>query len=300
MSEQFTHTDPNGTVYTLVDSVNTFFLEEAGFGLNDLQPISARVPYQHGAAAMGLYLPPRQFSLLIGIMHDTDAQWRAFDATLLGRLGPFKASVMPDIDDACIVTRTTGDGRVRAIRCFLVGYDTGSAQKNGPLFGKRLITYWAPDPFWYDPTAQESILAISGDGGIEFPITFPIEFPETTIDQRIYVANTGHVETWPTIRINGPGVDPEIENETTGLTLDLSADSGITLDSGDYIDIDMDAATIEWYDATDGSTTNIIQKMSAASSFWPLRVGDNTVHVQMAGAYSGSVVFSYYLRYLGA
>jgi hypothetical protein len=99
------------------------------------------------------------------------------------------------------------------------------------------------------------------------------------------------------ITITGPGTDPTITNVTTGKKMELSAGGGLTLDTGDIVTVDMQAADVWWYDASAGTTTRATQKMSTDSAFWYLDVGSNTVRVQMSSANNGGIRLAYYNWY---
>jgi hypothetical protein len=301
MSEQWLHIDPNGIIYTLIDGVTTRYLGDEGFGLENLQPITARTPYTHGAEPLGLYAPPRELTLAIGLWAASGLLWQAQDNVLARTVSPF------GVWDATLerpalhtLRRVTEDGRTRDIDVWLIQYSKPSSGRSGPLWGRRLLRYWAPYPFFYDPTEQTETLALGGDGGIVYPVTFPVTFDSTAIDAYVYPDNQGDIETWPRLRINGPGANIVITNETVDKKVELSAGGGLTLDVGDYVEIDMDAGTIDWYDASAGTTTSILEKMSADSEFWYLVRGVNTIHAVMTAAYTGSIVFNYYLYYQDA
>ena len=132
------------------------------------------------------------------------------------------------------------------------------------------------------------------DAGWSIPLSVPISLASTTIDGLIYVDNDGDVETWPTIRITGPCDDPEIENVTTGEKIEITQDQ----DAGDYIKINMEEATVVWYDSSAGlPTKNIIETISDGSTFWPLARGNNTLHIVADGAAGGTISVHFFKRY---
>jgi hypothetical protein len=299
-TDQWYHIDPTGIVYTLADGVNSWVSAYAGFGVDNLEIIGVRAPGQHGQAFQGIYMPTRTMTVMVDIAHTSAALWRAYDEALRRACSPFKAGSQPAPTSYCTLRRVTSDGRTRDIHCWLVSYPEDSADLDGPLYGKRLLKYAAPDPpFFYDPTAQVLTLSVGGTGGITFPITFPITFTSTAIDETIRPENTGDIETWPTIRLYGPGVNPQIENVTTGYTVNMTGGGGVTLDAGDYLDVAMGLATVTFHDASAGTSTDVTYKMSAASAFWPLIGGVNAVRVRMASSTSGSAVFTFFNYYQG-
>lgn len=86
-----------------------------------------------------------------------------------------------------------------------------------------------PDPVLYSTDlATGSTPFPSSTGGLVFPITFPITFSGIVIDGAMTVVNDGTVTAWPTFRIDGPVVQPVIQNDSTGqaMRLDLSLVDG--------------------------------------------------------------------------
>lgn len=293
---QFTYIDQAGIVYVLNDGMNVTLKVGgmSGFGVLRPEIATERAPYAHGVAIVGAPVTlDRTMSVALNIKDTSLSAWTARMRALQRATNLYKNPAQMGV-----LKIVTPDGLTRYSDCWCV--EAPDAEQEVPTHGVGIFTFWSNSPWFYDPVAAALTLAVSGAGGIIFPITFPITFPLTTIDEHVVVTNAGDVETWPTVRINGPGVNPTVENETTGKTLAFTAGGGITLDAGDYIDIDMDEATIWLYDASAGTFTEIPEIMSAGSEFWPLAVGDNSLHVTMAGAYSGSVVFGYYNLYMAA
>ncbi len=291
-----TYIEPTTLIeYTLNDGVHWKLAPNglAGFASLETANPGEQVPYRDGVTLVGRpYTGARKLFPTLKTSYSTHAGLKAAVQLLRRQLNPYKAEStlgalrIYDVDNDV----------TRQIDCRPCGFP--EPDMFGPHFGLCIPMFYAPDPMWYDPAQVVESLAIAGDSGITFPIAFPITFGSTSIDGYIYPNNSGDVPTWPTIRLYGPGTDPTIENETTGKVIALTEGGGISMDAGDYIDIDMQTATVTWYDATDGSTTSIIETLSDVSEFWPLAIGGNTVHITMTDAVAGSAVFSYYLRYL--
>lgn len=287
---QFFYIDPQGFEYALTDGVATFLKRDgmAGFGMIRAEGVTQRTPYRDGATLLGtVYTPIREMQLGIDVQKSTHAEVVALIRSLTANANPYK-----DSDALGHLRIQTPDGAERYIACWLV--EVTDPEWDGPFFCTLILTFWAPDPFFYDPTQETETFGLDNPGGIAFPIEFPAVFSESDVDSTVVVYNTGDVLTWPTVRINGPGTDPIVENETVGKTVTIDQ----TLESGDYIDIDMENATISFYDASVPSTTNIIENMDASSEFWHLQQGGNSIHVEMTDVTTGSIVLSYYLRYL--
>lgn len=288
---RLTYTDPNGISYVLNDDVNAFLVWGGlrGFGVLRAQPAEQRVPYQDGVDVQGVYTGPRTMRVALDVSKSSHDALLAWERSLARNLSLYKnvASL------GTLTVQDTGNSVTRAIDCWMV--ECPDPEEIGPFNSTVILSFWAPLPWFYDPTERTETLALQGDGGIQFPVQFPVQFPSTTIDSYVYPNNTGDVETWPTIRIAGPGDNIEITNDTTGKTLSLAYGAGVTLDAGDYVTIDMAAATVEWYDATDGSTNSVIELTEG--EFWSLVRGVNAIHCKMTSATSGSIRFVFTLFY---
>jgi hypothetical protein len=290
------YTDPDGTVYLLNDGITAWLKKGGlfGFGMSRAELAMQRVPYQDGATLLGApYTGPRELRVAVEIATSGLPSRLAYERAMRSALSPYK-----DTNVLGVLTLEDTDNAVtRHIDCWLV--ECPDAEHAGPGLSTLTYTFIAPAPFFYEAESVEST-AMSG-GGITFPVTPPFEFIGTGIDAHINVTNPGDVEVWPVIRIVGDnGKDPTVENEATGKVLALTAAGGVTLDTGDYIDIDMAEGTVKLYDASAGTTTSIIELLSATSEFWSLKRGGNSIHVTMTLVTSGSVTLTYNPLYIGA
>jgi len=296
---RLTYTDPNGISYVLNDDITASLKQGGlrGFGVPRLELATQRVPYQSGVALLGdPYMPSREMRVALDVSKATFGARIAWERALRRNLSPFKASGVL----GTLTVEDTDNAVTRAIDCWMT--ECPDSEYLGPSVSTVFVGFLAPDPWFYDPTARVETLAMSG-GGVTFPVTFPVTFGATGINGNIYANNPGDIEAWPLVRIQATGgSNPELENVTTGKTIALTAGAGITLDVGDYIDIDMAEATVEWYDASvyDAEPEPITELLSDESEFWSIITGGNTIHVTMPGATSGSVMLIYKPRYLAA
>lgn len=283
--------DPDDNEYALNDGTHAILKANGlrGFGQLRAEDVQERVPYTDGVELSGNepYTGPREMGVALQVLGDSYSIWVAQKQALIHNASPYKSNGA--LGKLKIVTPNS---LTRYIDCRLVEFP--DPEMDGPFAGLCIPTFYAPYPHFYDPTAQTTVLTVSGDGGVTFPITFPITFSSADVDETIVVENTGDVPTWPTIRVYGPGDNPSFENTTIGKTMSLTK----TMDAGDYLDIDMEAGTINFYDDSAGATTPALTSMDATAEFWALAVGTNTIEVDIANVGNGSAVFTYYLRYL--
>lgn len=97
----------------------------------------------------------------------------------------------------------------------------------------------APDPRKYAPAVEQSVGLPLAAAGLVFPVAFPANFGATS-GGSIALTNVGTVKSWPVLRIAGPVVNPRITNPVTGDSLRLA----MSLDAGQYVDIDTAARTV--------------------------------------------------------
>jgi hypothetical protein len=292
MAERFSYII-GGVEYTLVDGGHTFFLGEEGFGLEGLTVEEMSVPFEDGAKEIGTYLPPRKMSLVIGFMHTSASLLKAFEDQYRHNLRPSRGTG--------VLRRVTDDGRTRDIVCRVTHFPKSSGGRRGPLRVDRAISFRASNPYFFDPVQQVKSFALASPGGAAFPAAFADpggwEFSESTVDSHVLVNNVGDIPSWPEILVNGPGRNPEITNETSSKVFKLTATGDLILDTGDWVRINMQEGTIQLHDESEGTTVNIIERMTDDSEFWPLLQGENQVHVTMADVTTGSIILSYYLWY---
>ena len=290
---RFWYIDPAGVTYALIDNVRSVLKDNGmrGFSMVAIDPASARRPYRNGQMITGAhYTPPREMDIAALVYHDTHAAMALYLRTLAHNASPHK-----DPDALGSLKVVTPDGLTRQIDCWMSEFP--DPQWDGPIACTIVPAFWAPNPFFYDPTQATQVFGLANAGGVTYPADYVeptgLAYVDSDLDSQIVINNDGDVETWPTIVINGPGEDPTIENETTAKTMVIAQH----LDAGDTVTIDMDAATINFFDYSGGTTTNIIALMSVASVFYPLARGANTLHVTMTNVTTGSIVVSWYNYY---
>ena len=280
------YVSPRGVEYALNDNTVSFLRRDGmvGFEPLDVDLPGYRRPLRDGVRKIGRpYTAPRTCGVLTDVLHDSHAELAAYIAARVHAVNPYE-----DEENPGALKVYTPDGRTRQIDVWPTSFP--SCNFNGPVVCALGYRFYAPYPFFYDPVLQEATFALSTPGGITFPITFPITFAPTTIDTTETISNDGEVATWPVITIYGPGDDPIITNDTSGAVMDLTNDSGISLDTDDYVIVDMAEATIYLHDDdTPANSGYIPHKRTTASTFWQLVVGDNDINVTMDNVTVGSV-----------
>ncbi|MDH2424726.1 phage tail domain-containing protein [Sphaerisporangium sp. TRM90804] len=124
-----------------------------------------------------------------------------------------------------------------------------SVQHYGQQFTAVSVRWVAADPRRYD--LQQQSVTVPADG-------------------TDYCVNDGDIATSPLIKINGPVVDPVIENETLGRILRF----GIDLDDGEQLLVDTNAGTV----LLDGADRmDALSSLSVPVEEWTLAAGTNRI-----------------------
>jgi hypothetical protein len=131
------------------------------------------------------------------------------------------------------------------------------------------VELFAADPVIYSDTEHEETTTLpSAGGGLEFDLEFDAVFGAVSTGGAIYATNAG---SWPAdvvIRIDGPAVNPRVENVTTGQTISLDYSLGV----GEYLLIDTQDRTVLL-----NGTASRYSALTDASVWWQLAPGANEI-----------------------
>ncbi len=297
-----------------------------GFGSIKASVANVRRPYRNGVLTLGgPYTPEREMAIALSGVFSTRALYGAGVRAMRRLLNPYLVTDTP----GQLKLIDTDNAVTRQIDCWCV--ELTDLESEGPIGGIAIPVFWAAEPWFYDPVQQVIVYALDSGPGVFYPIFYDastgVSYVTADLDSTQIVTNAGDVETWPLLEVLGPGEAVRIKNETTGKVLELSGGAtSLALGVGDSVQIDMDLATVMFYDAyvtalginydaavgvhydgefglrygndTGGWGVNVIEKLSDASEFWPLVPGANSLRVQMSDADAGMMTVSWYNRYL--
>lgn len=312
----------------LNDGTNTKLRGMRGFGMPRLRVASEQYPYHHGTLRFDQpYLPDREMILVIGIKANSFTNWVAADNALRQSLSPFHVP-----NELCRLQITRPDRSLRMIDCWLVDYTYDSSDHFSPYWGERKLTYWAPDPSFYDALGSAYDISLrqysgftfgtsdssndarfkfdapstiprndwmltarpQGVYGFHFTRSWPLTFQVADSISQHYVYSGGDLPTFPSIDMWGPWDYAKIENTTTGKHIAI----GYDVASGDYVRVNFGAATALHTDVSKGyKETDILRYMSDDSEFWQLLPGYNTIQVTVNGTTTCNMTLTWYDRY---
>lgn len=240
--------------------------------------------YQYHAVISRVRFEPRLLTLPVYVAATSQAQLdQAIDA-LCEKFNPIA-------ETPGVLKVTRHDGTQRSIEAIYYSGLEGARSRElyKQLSIKFTITLKCPNQSWYDPTAT-TVEYSQGSPGNFFPI-FPIQLAAGQVFGDSTVTNNGTMISWPIWTIDGPGLNPEIHNLTTGKITKFS----LTLLTGESLIVD----TRPGYKTVTVGSVNKFFTMSIDSSLWPLIVGNQTVKVVLSNTgVSSKVTLSYNERYV--
>jgi hypothetical protein len=122
--------------------------------------------------------------------------------------------------------------------------------------------------------STDNVDLTSNSGGHTFDLTFPMTFGATDTGGQLVVANDGSYPAPVVLRIDGPCVDPEVENTTTGQTLSLN----LTILTGSYVELDTDLKMVTLDgSAAAGTGASRYHALDNSSTWFDLDPGNNTL-----------------------
>lgn len=289
MASNHTWIDADGGSHNLSsDAVGvTVLFGRAGFGMAPLRLNEDEIPLQDGGRLRSLNFLPRTFDLPLLLKRDTAGALDTLRRNVLWWFNPKRG------DGKLRVTTRLGDQREIVCR----SVDGLGLVENKESYTyrtlKAIVSLRSHDPHWRAVNATTTTYTLAANPQTWFPI-FPLRLGASTLFDNPMVNNTGDVETWPSWIITGPGDDPILRNLTSGEIIDLT---GKSLGVGETIEIDTSPGVKT---VKSGAGANLFGSMSSTSSLWALKVGNNSLSLELSGVTAASSIqLTYRLRYLG-
>lgn len=220
------------------------------------------------------------------------------------RTGTVNGFLYPNVSDMSVVNQYESKLK-RATRgmkglapCTMVWTPTGGVQRimwlwrqgrvtiNGRRPKKFQVALASAEAFVYSAAIQSATITPSGlitSGGFSNPMTNPLQDQYGTQALQT-ITNSGDAETWPVFYINGPITNPELLNNTTGLSWVLT----YTLGVGEQMVVDSNKRTVKL-----GGTANRYSSYAANlpyNKWWSLVPGANDIHLLSTDVGTGASV----------
>lgn len=231
-------------------------------------------PGQHGELARALYLAGRTLTIEGFIQADDWTDLQARKRALAALCVPTSEEIIvqaPDPTAATIATSyastMTGYERMTGrVLAFEWGdYMRGAAQS-------FMVQIRCSDPRRYTDVASTGETSdVATGGGMTFPASFPLSFGSSATGGTVSITNEGTIEAPAVLRVDGPVTNPEI----SAVTLDkVIAFDGLTVASGEYIEIDLQERTVFYNGDPTASRYGFIDH--AVSEWFLIPVGTST------------------------
>lgn len=232
------------------------------------------VPGEDGTRLRGITFDARDFPLTIWLHEQTEQELRTAMRNIALAMNPKRGPGK--------IRFTTPFGDQREISCTYksgLGFVEKLGDTSGLYAQRATIIFRAHDPNWSDTTSNNDVYGIDAVPNF-FPI-FPLRLSSSQVVVVADVINTGDLDAWPIITINGPGSVIKCTNLTTGLYFEFP--TGV-LGVGESVIIDTRPTKKT---VLTNSGVNAFSLLSSTSTLWPLVRGTNSIILEMSGASAG-------------
>lgn len=282
---RFDWVDPTGTVRDLTWQTSPSLHVSAGakgLGAPPVELVLDKLPSSAGSAHRYTQTGPAEIDLPIIARGDTFA---ALMATVESLREWFDTGNERAASVGYLRITRPHDDAVRQIACLYAGGLEGDLQQGGPQSAPLVVSLLAPDPYWTDTAPTENV------------------YGQADLGDDLSILNLGDFDAYPIWTIQGPASAITITNTTTGKSLALTADGGLTLGAADALVIDTRPPSLrtnpQVYDPDDG--TSFYSKVAAGGALWWFTPGQNHFTIAASGATGGtSIVLQWLPRYRGA
>lgn len=242
-------------------------------------------PGEHGAIVSNVLYDGRLISITGMIFAETANQFQQRRRDFESAISLVRDSYSSPIP--LTLKMTTIDSLALQIDCHVQEFVMKDQEMNGQEY---LLQLYAPDPAFLSQTEESFSITRGTGGGAIYPFIYP-QIYGSSVGGEVILTNSGSMETYPVIYLNGSLTSPIIQNTTLGRYISLD----LTLNSTDQIIIDMMNRTI----IKNGSEP-VISTKTSDSLFWWLEKGDNTIELFTSNnADTGNAQIKYRHAYVG-
>lgn len=148
------------------------------------------------------------------------------------------------------------------------------------------VGWKAPDGIWETAAPVTVTLAadIASTVGLSWPVTWPIAYTPTQAVGAATITNPGVLPVHWVARLYGPCTAPALRNESLGVTLAFTA--GLTLNAGDYIEVNSRDRSA--YLLSDASQSRLNLLDFVGSNWWQIQPGDQQIRYAPGTASAGA------------
>lgn len=264
---KYTLTGPDGTIAVFNDETDPNYVgalttESSGLDSADVRESSDDIPEGDGAVH-GLFFEGRRPVVLTGAILASSLNDRHLKVDRLRRAAHA-------LQGDAILTWTPTGGTPLMLRLRLQA-------------AKRIVGGWvkafqlpmvAADPRIYGANLSSVSVSAAGavDAGREYDRSYDINYGVTPSVGQLLVQNIGDAPSPPIMRVYGPGVNPSIQNQSTGEVITLN----YTLSAGEFLSIDPAAGEV----LLNGLTNRYGAVDQANTQWWNLLPGTNDIRLR--------------------
>jgi len=147
------------------------------------------------------------------------------------------------------------------------------------------LQLFATDPRVYDDAESSGQVGLpSGGTGLTWPLTWPLNWGAISTSGSVFATNDGNFSAPATIRVDGPVVNPRIENLTAGQTIEAD----ITVNTGDFLLFDTAARTVML-----NGTASRYANLTSMSQWWDLAPGSNEIRFRASTATAAAMTVTW-------
>lgn len=297
---EFYYTPPGGSEATLVkmpDVADNYYLFKGmqGFGMPTLEPAVAQRGDDHGGVYVGEQprAPERIMTLSLGVVASTYSAFWTKQAALSALVTPFVSQ--QSLGKLRIVKPNS---TTRCINCLLIDDPMDSGQKDSLTSAIRHLQFWAPQPWFWDPTLVQTGFDTGAVNfsGLVAPMCAPLVCEGASTMLQAIVVNVGTAKAWPKLYLIGPASYPKLwlyqDGDHVGIQFPFS------LATGDILNFDMETGISEVTRVATGRAETFT-RLRVGSERWQLEPGTNIIYLSAGGLlYSASHKLSYYAQYV--
>lgn len=174
--------------------------------------------------------------------------------------------------------------------CYEAGLETYAEEF--PMLGLTELAFHAADPYWQDSVENQVVATLDNTTHTWFPM-LPLILGASDAFASVVANNTGDVDAWPIITVNGPGEELSIINETTGMRWDFDG----VIAAGSQLVVD----TRPGMKSVRLNGVNAFGRLAQDSSLWPIVRGPNRVTIDFANITTATIVrFAWRKKWLAA
>lgn len=284
----WTH-EENGTITLHGGSSISVLKKRKGLDNPPFTLVREKAPGWHGTRLTEVSIGERIVTLPILVQGTSESNYLATRRALNKYFNP--------VDGRGILKWTSLDGTTRWLYCYYLSGLEGDDENANTTWSIHDIQLVAVDPFWYRNVESSFVLGGSTNTAFLGTPFLPLNIGESSIADAHIVNNTGDIEIWPEILIEGPISALVIDNDTTGKKIDLTGSTGLSLTAGQFAKIITKPGARVVYDP-DTPTTNYFSFLTADSTFFSFIPGNNTISISASSTTSATqITFTYRVAY---